>query len=59
MMDTEYLGSLSIDAAPALQKLLQEQPDVPGLAEAVQRMKDKAASYEGWQAWNIAKLRVK
>lgn len=58
IIDTGYLSTLSIDAAPALQKLHQEQPDVPGLAEAVERMQDKAAMYDSWQSWNIARMRV-
>lgn len=58
-IDFQYLGGLSTDAAPALLRLQEKHPELPGLDEAVSRLQARAQSSDEWQSWNLSKQLAK
>ncbi|WP_424767627.1 DUF4153 domain-containing protein [Paenibacillus sp. sgz302251] len=57
-IDVAYLGTLSVDAAPALLKLQEKYPKLEGLNEAIEGLRDQARKDYKWQSWNLSKERV-
>ncbi|RIX49352.1 DUF4173 domain-containing protein [Paenibacillus nanensis] len=58
-IDIGYLGTLSADAGPALERLLREHPELDGVDSILAQMKGQAKERSHWQSWNLAIERMK
>jgi hypothetical protein len=59
VIDMDYLGKLSTDAAPALLRLQVKQPDLLELKVVVDRLRLESQHDSKWPSWNVSKMRVK
>ncbi|MFD0710378.1 DUF4153 domain-containing protein [Paenibacillus sp. GCM10027626] len=58
VIDIDYLGTLSADAAPALMKLQQRNPEWGELQELIVRMKASEKERGSWPSWNLSIYRL-
>ncbi|MCQ6557776.1 DUF4153 domain-containing protein [Paenibacillus mendelii] len=59
IIDIAYLGTLSADAAPALLKLQEKQPDIESLNQVVDQLKERSRSRDQWPSWNLSEQRLR
>lgn len=53
-IDLYYLSTLSADAAPALEKLEREHPELEGVAGLLEEMRRQADERKHWQSWSLS-----
>lgn len=53
-IDWAYMATLSPDAAPALLKLRDNNPELTEVRDILEEMRREAAEREGWQSWNLS-----
>jgi hypothetical protein len=59
IIDMNYLGRLSADAAPALLKLHQEHPELLSVKPVLDEMRKQSQIDDNWPSWNLSKMRIR